>query len=88
MKMALEQADIEAIADLLKPMIATMGRGEQQDAIFDVLSLAKYLGVEPSWVYKQVSLKSIPYCKVGKYTKFRKKDIDKWLEARMYRPLV
>ena len=92
MKMELEQTDIESIAtrvkELLKPTFATMGRGEQQDNIFDVRSLAKHLGVDSSWIYKQVSLKTIPHFKLGKYTRFRKKDIDKWIEARMLRPIV
>jgi excisionase family DNA binding protein len=89
MKLELDQTDIEAIAtrikELLKPTIATMGRGEQQDNIFDVHTLAKHLGVDPSWIYKQVSLKTIPYFKVGKYTRFRKKDIDKWIETKLIR---
>lgn len=91
MKMQLEQTDIEAIAtrvmEVLKPMISASRRGEQHDAIFDVHSLAKHLSVDPSWVYKQVSLKAIPYFKVGKYTRFRKKDIDKWIEANTVKPI-
>jgi excisionase family DNA binding protein len=91
MKMQLEQTDIEAIAirvkEMLGPEMSAIGkRAEQHDDIFDVSSLAKHLGVNPSWVYKQVSMKTIPYFKIGKYTRFRKKDIDKWIEGQMLRP--
>jgi excisionase family DNA binding protein len=44
-------------------------------------SLAKYLGVSKQWVYERVHLKEIPYIKVGKFPRFKRSDIDKWLEG-------
>ena len=91
MKMELEQTDIEAIAtrvkELLKPAIVAVGKGVQDDPIFDVSSLAKHLSVDSTWIYKQTSLKTIPYFRVGKYIRFRKKDIDKWIEGHTIRPV-
>lgn len=67
----------QEIIDILKPLLNCK---EENDVIFDVPKLADHLGVPKSWVYKQVSLKTIPYFKVGKYTRFRKSDIDKWID--------
>lgn len=79
------QEIIDAISDQvihkLKPILSGNGKHETEDTIFDVRGLAEYLKVDSSWIYKQVSSKSIPYFKMGKYTRFRKKDIDKWIES-------
>jgi hypothetical protein len=40
-----------------------------------------------SWVYKQVSLGTLPYFKADKYTRFKKTEIDKWTENRTVRPV-
>lgn len=91
MKIALDQEDIEAIAqrvaEILRPLLSRNGRVEAEDAIFDVAALAAYLKVDESWVYKQVSLKTIPYFKTGKYTRFKKSAIDKWADERAVRPI-
>lgn len=91
MKIELEPQDIEAIVDKvierLKPLLS--GNGKQDaDVIFTPDTLAEYLQVDTSWVYKQVSLKTIPYFKSGKYTRFKKSVIDKWIEAQTVRPIL
>jgi excisionase family DNA binding protein len=91
MKFEIEPQDIDAIAEKLseklKPLLSRIEGHSEEDTIFDVEGLAKYLGVDTSWVYKQVSLKTIPYFKKGKYLKFRKKDIDRWIEEGTVRPV-
>jgi excisionase family DNA binding protein len=83
MKTELEPQDIQAIAekvlDLLKPYL-TIKEKSQNDLILDVKSLCEYLKVDESWVYKQVSLRSIPFFKAGKYTRFRRSAIDRWID--------
>jgi excisionase family DNA binding protein len=91
MRFEFEERDIEVIAgkvaELLKPMLS-MSRQQQDDGIvFTVQTLSEYLKVDPSWIYKQVSLKAIPYFKSGKYTRFRKRDIDRWIESRTVKPI-
>lgn len=75
---------VELIADMvaekLKPLIACNGKHNADDIIFDVQGLAEYLKVEASWVYKKISLKEIPHFHVGKYPRFKKAKIDKWIE--------
>ncbi|MDA8170486.1 MAG: helix-turn-helix domain-containing protein [Nitrospiraceae bacterium] len=88
MKNELEPQEIEAIAkrvaEILRPIIARNGKSAE-DMIFDVASLASYLQVDESWVYKQVSLKTIPHFKAGKYIRFKKSIIDKWSDEHSIR---
>jgi excisionase family DNA binding protein len=59
----------------------------------DVKGLAKYLKVKESWVYEKIHTRQIPFQKAGRFPRFRKKNIDKWLEnpysaaSRAYKPL-
>ena len=91
MKTELEPQDIQAIAaqvvEMLRPILAQKGGGKAEDGIFSVETLAQYLGVSPSWVYKQISLKTIPYFKVGRHPRFRRAEIDKWIETQTIKPI-
>ena len=51
------------------------------DTLFSVETLSKYLDVSPQWVYERVHLKEIPYIKMGKFPRFKKSDVDKWLDS-------
>ena len=90
MKTELEQNDIELIAqqlaDKLKPLLCKSPK-QTEDTIFDVKQLAQYLKVDASWIYNQVHLKTIPYFKVGKYTRFKKSVIDRWIEQATVKPI-
>lgn len=83
MKLELEKSDIESIAqrviELLRPVLSSNGKKEQ-DIIFDVPGLAEYLKVSRKWIYEKTHYKEIPYIKIGGQLRFRKKDIDKWLD--------
>ena len=94
MKTEIEPQDIEAIAqrvsEILMPVLARIERNNGNnagDAILDVKGLAEYLHVTTGWVYKQISLKTIPCFKTGKYPKFRKKKIDKWIDSQTAGPI-
>lgn len=91
MKFEIEPQDIEAIAqrvsEIIKPMLTHHAGTNEKDFVFDVKGLSEYLHVNPSWVYKQVSLKAIPYFKAGKFPRFRKREIDKWTESKAVRPI-
>ena len=41
----------------------------------------EYLHVSHQWVYERVHLKEIPHIKMGKFPRFRKSEIDRWLET-------
>jgi excisionase family DNA binding protein len=91
MRTTLEQEDIQAIAEAviekLKPLLIGIKAKSEPDTIFTPETLAEYLQVNVSWVYKQVSFKAIPYFKSGKYVRFRKSVIDRWTENQSVRPI-
>jgi excisionase family DNA binding protein len=79
---AMEDRIVERLCEKLKAVYNDRDNGV---SIFTVESLAKYIQVDVSWVYKQVSLNSVPFFKVGKYTRFHKKKIDEWIERHSVR---
>ena len=91
MKIALEQEDIEAIArrvfEMVEPLLKDKGEGVHKDHILDVGGLAKYLSVDSNWIYKQVSLREIPHFKVGKYLRFKRSEVDKWIAKSTIMPV-
>jgi len=86
----LEKTDIEALAqrvvELLRPILLSK-KQEAGDTIFDKDALSEYLGVPVWWIHKQVSLKAIPHFKTGKYLKFQKSKIDKWIDNQSINPI-
>jgi len=91
MQVSLDQNDIEnivqTILERIKPLLSDRGKQTEDEPLFDVKGLADYLGVDKSWVYKKVSLKEIPHIKLGKYPRFKKSQIDKWLDGQVVRPI-
>jgi len=91
MKLNLEQEDLKLIAkdiaETLKPLFKSNKKNSNSDIVFDVKGLAEYLKVNKSWVYNQVHLKAVPYFKCGKYTRFKKSQIDKWIEQESIKPI-
>ncbi|NLW36735.1 MAG: helix-turn-helix domain-containing protein [Syntrophorhabdus aromaticivorans] len=86
MKTELEPQDIQAIAErvvqLLKPYLSGKEERQTGEIIFDVPMLCEYLHVTPKWIHERTHLKEIPFYKLSnKQLRFRKKDIDKWLES-------
>jgi len=91
MKISLEQTDLDAIAtkvfEMVKPLLKGRGKDVAEDNILDVKGLAKYLSVDPSWVYNQVSLRNIPHFKLGKYPRFKRSEVDKWITKKSIMPI-
>ncbi len=86
MKTTLEPEDIQAIVSAviegLKPSLSGKCESRIDDAILDVPGLCQYLCVSAKWVHERTHLKEILYYKLSsKQLRFRKKDIDKWLES-------
>jgi excisionase family DNA binding protein len=91
LKIELESLDTQTIAEkvveLIKPYL--LQRPDQQhDIVFDVPGLCEYLHVTSKWVYERTHLKQIPYYPLSnKQIRFRKRDIDKWLESYKIAPI-
>ncbi len=52
------------------------------DPLMTVGEVAQYLKVEESTIYTWANQGKIPAIKIGHFWRFRKEDIDKWLEER------
>lgn len=78
----LQLAEDTAVVVLKKilPLFKNIGYSEN-DKLMSVDDLIKYLGVTRDWVYHCTTHKKIPHIKMGKHLKFRKKEIDAWLET-------
>jgi len=50
------------------------------DSLMTVEEVAKYLKVEQSTIYTWAKEGKLPSIKVGRFWRFKKEDIDKWLE--------
>ncbi len=53
----------------------------------NVDQIAEYLGIKKSSIYSKVERKEIPHYKVGNLLRFRKSDIDAWMEEFRVRPM-
>lgn len=83
MKIEFEEKDLDAIAqrvlEMRKP--STQGISKPPEThLLDVNELAEYLGVNKAWVYDHKKRGEIPYIKLTKYLRFKKSEVDKWLE--------
>ena len=86
MKMLLEPGDIQeivsAVVEGLKPFLPGKGGNRADDGILDVPGLCEYLRVTSKWIHERTHLKQLPYYKLSnKQLRFKKRDIDKWLDS-------
>ena len=83
MKIELETNDIERIAERvakqLTPLLKHNSKSNNNEML-TVDELADYLKVKASWVYGKIHTRQIPFRKVGKFPRFRRKHIDLWLQ--------
>lgn len=68
---------VDKIVDRLTPLIKASSTG-CDSGLMSVIEVSKYLGVKVSWLYGKIYTREIPFQKVGKFPRFRKKDIDLW----------
>ena len=83
MKIEMDIQDLESIAARVAERIMPLLNSQsQQDTLFTVEGLSNYLQVTKQWVYEKIHSNSIPHYKMGKYPRFRKSDIDSWLDEQ------
>ncbi len=78
---------VEKVVEQLTPILKQNQKSNDGE-LMDVKGLAEYLKVKESWVYEKVHTKKIPFQKAGRFPRFRKKQIDKWLENPYALPQV
>ena len=57
------------------------------EKLLTIDDLARILLVKKSTIYQWVHLRLIPFVKVGRFVRFREKDIERWLSSREVKPL-
>ena len=60
---------------------------EDLKEFFTIDEVSEYLGIKKSSLYSKVERKEIPYYKVGRLVRFKKSDIDPWMEKFKSEPL-
>ena len=53
----------------------------------NVQELASHINVKVKTIYSWISLKEIPYFKLGRLVRFEKDEIDRWLEQKKVDPI-
>ena len=70
---------VEKVVERLTPLLKHNSKSSDNE-LMTVDEVAKYLKVKESWVYEKIHTKKIPFQKAGRFPRFRKKHIDKWLD--------
>ena len=48
----------------------------------NIHEISEYLGIKPSTIYAMVEAKKIPHYKIGRLIRFKKSEIDFWMETQ------
>jgi len=89
MKINLDISDTEELeVRIAKRVVAAIkphlpDAGLDGDHLFTRETLAAYLGVSKSWIQDRRRYHQIPFLKVSKFVKYRKRDIDSWLDGKV-----
>ena len=70
---------VEKVVESLTPLLKQNSKSNDNE-LMTVNELANYLKVKTSWVYEKIHTREIPFKKIGKFPRFRKRDIDIWLD--------
>jgi excisionase family DNA binding protein len=73
--------------EVLKGLIPILDKRTGEDKIFSVKEVSEYLNVSEDLVHKKVKLFEIPFFKIGDLNRFKKSEIDKWIEAKTRKPI-
>jgi excisionase family DNA binding protein len=75
----LVEAIIKGVMQELRPLVVSCK--PEKEVLLTVSTLAEYLDVSDQWVYQRIQFGEIPVIRIGKFPRFKKSDIDKWLES-------
>ena len=70
---------VEKVVERLTPLLKHNSKSNDNE-LMTVEEVANYLKVKHSWLYEKVHKREIPFRKAGKFPRFRKRDIDIWLD--------
>tara|TARA_B100000315_G_scaffold138699_1_gene127773 strand:- start:9576 stop:9884 length:309 start_codon:yes stop_codon:yes gene_type:complete len=67
------------VVKAIKPLLSDK---KQEETLFTVTTLSEYLCVSKQFLYERISMNEIPFFKIGKFPRFKKTEIDNWLESQ------
>ena len=70
---------VEKVVESLTPLLKQNSKSNDSE-LMTVGEVANYLKVKTSWVYEKIHTREVPFKKIGKFPRFRKRDIDIWLD--------
>jgi excisionase family DNA binding protein len=87
-----EKLGQEIAREIIKALGSDLFKGDREPEktekeILGVQDLADYLGVTRDTIYKKVALYEIPFFKIGDLTKFKKSDINRWIDDQTRAPI-
>lgn len=65
-----------------KLRVVNMTSNRVEDRLLTVADVAEYLGLSVGTVYNKVSRGEIPHVKLGRAVRFRRSEIDRWIDAQ------
>lgn len=77
----LTEADLDRLAELLRPRLSTISPDQQPQSWLSVQSAADHLACPKSRLYALVSARRIPFHKDGSRTLFDRDELDEWVRA-------
>lgn len=77
----LAQVIAKKVFSELTGLLGNQPKRNREDTIYTVVDVSKYLSVDPKWIYQQTHLKTIPHFKLNNQLRFRKAEIDKWIDS-------
>ena len=69
---------VEKVVERLTPLLKQNSKSNDNE-LMTIDEVAKYLKVTKSSIYDKVHKKNIPFNKIGKFPRFRRKHIDLWI---------
>jgi excisionase family DNA binding protein len=55
--------------------------------LFSIKELSTYLGIKEKTLYAKVSAKEIPHYKIDRLVRFKKEEIDRWIDQKKVDPV-
>ncbi len=74
----------EIVQKVITELKSFLTEGRVTEEIMDIDALSVYLKVTKSWIYQ--NQKSLPHFRVGRFIRYRKSEIDRWLETQKIPP--
>lgn len=82
LKINLDDQDIQRIAgEVTQRLLPHLKAKESTDEVMTVKTLAEFLKVSPKWIYDRVQCRKIPFTKTGGFLRFRKSEINEFLNS-------